>query len=58
MTPHPLSRPRVGLAALLLVTGLVALDAWQSPAINPFEVPPPAALGSGQAPGGAHCSAG
>ena len=52
------SRPLVGLAALLLVAGIVALDALRAEPVDPFAVPPPAALGSGQAPGGAHCSAG
>ncbi len=54
----PLSRARVGLLALALIAALLVLDALQSPPIDPFAVPPPAALGSGQAPGGAHCSAG
>ena len=52
------SRPLVGLAALVLIAGLVALDALQSMPIDPFTVPAPAALGSGEAPTGAHCSAG
>ncbi len=53
-----LPRPAVGFAALALVAAIVVLDAWRSPAIDPFTVPPPAAFGSGQAPGGAHCSGG
>lgn len=52
------SRPLVGLAALVLVASIVALDALRSEPIDPFTVPAPAALGSGQAPTGAHCSGG
>ncbi|MGY6409995.1 MAG: hypothetical protein ACXIUV_03055 [Alkalilacustris sp.] len=52
------SRSAVGLAALIFVGLIVAVDAVGSPPIDPFEVPAPAALGSGQASGGAHCSAG
>ncbi len=59
MTTQPtLPRNAVGLAALVLVASILAVDALTSPAIDPFQVPPPAALGSGQASGGAHCSAG
>lgn len=54
----PLSRPAVGLIALGIITVLVATDALRSDPIDPWSVPAPAALGSGQAPGGAHCSAG
>ena len=56
--PLTLPRPAVGLAALALVAIIVALDALRTEPIDPFDVPPPAALGSGQAPGGAHCSGG
>ncbi len=52
------TRPLVGFAALLLVLGIVALDALQAEPVDPFAVPPPVALGSGQAPSGAHCSGG
>ncbi|WP_114965389.1 hypothetical protein [Alkalilacustris brevis] len=52
------SRPLVGLAALVLVAAIISLDALRSEPVDPFAVPPPAALGSGQAPAGAHCSAG
>lgn len=52
------SRPRVGLAALLLVAAILAVDALRSDPVDPFTVPAPAALGSGQAPGGAHCAGG
>ena len=56
MTSIP--RPAVGLIALALVAVLVAADALGSDPIDPWTVPAPAAFGSGQAPGGAHCSAG
>ena len=58
MSARLLSRPKVGLLALALVGALLALDALQAEPVDPFSVPPPAALGSGQAPAGAHCSAG
>ncbi len=51
---------RLGVAGLSL--GLVALfllaDLGLSEPLDPFESPPPIALGSGLAPTGAHCSAG
>ena len=53
-----LPRQTVGLAALAFLAIIVAVDALSSPPIDPFEVPAPAALGSGQAASGAHCSAG
>ena len=56
--PPRLSRPMAGLLALALLVGIVALDASQTPAPDLFDAPPPLALGSGQAPGGAHCSGG
>jgi hypothetical protein len=52
------SRSLVGLATLALVGVIVSLDLLRTDPIDPFSVPPPAALGSGQAPTGAHCSAG
>lgn len=58
MSAQAPSRPAVGMIALALVAALVALDALRSDPLDPFTVPPPSALGSGQAPGGAHCSAG
>ena len=59
MSVHPsLPRPAVGLAALALLAALVAMDALNAAPIDPFEVPAPVALGSGAAPGGAHCSGG
>jgi len=51
---------RLGVAGLSL--GLIALfllaDLGLSEPLDPFESPVPIALGSGQAPTGAHCSAG
>lgn len=58
MSTRLTSRPVTGLAALALMAAIVALDALRAEPIDPLRVPPPAALGSGQAPGGAHCSAG
>lgn len=58
MSAPVLSRPTVGLIALALVAALVALDALRAEPVDPFTVPAPSALGSGQAPSGAHCSAG
>lgn len=52
---HP-SRSAVGIGLLVLALALLALDVGGSRAIDPFSAPPPIALGSGQAPGGAHCS--
>lgn len=49
-------RPLTGLMTLALVALLLILDARQSTPINPHAAPPPVALGSGQAPGGAHCT--
>ena len=37
--------------------GVLALDLAVSRPLNPFTAPPIVALGSGQAAGGAHCSA-
>ncbi|MCP1336374.1 hypothetical protein [Futiania mangrovi] len=48
------------LVVLLLAAagiGLLALDLAGSRPLNPFTAPPALALGSGQAAGGAHCSA-
>ncbi|MCC6007323.1 MAG: hypothetical protein JJU40_06580 [Rhodobacteraceae bacterium] len=52
------SRPVTGLLALALVVAMLALDLARTPLPDPFSMPPPLALGSGQAPGGAHCSGG
>jgi len=43
--------------ALALLAGVLALDAVQGAPPDPFAAPPPFALGSGQAAGGAHCAA-
>jgi len=53
-----LARPAIGTLALALVASIVAIDALRAAPIDPFAAPPPVALGSGLAPGGAHCSAG
>lgn len=42
----------LGLIALFVIADLAMTE------LDPFESPPPVALGSGQAPSGAHCSAG
>ena len=51
-----LSRPLVGVLALLTLALILALDLHASGAPDLFSAPPPFALGSGEAPGGAHCS--
>lgn len=54
-----LSRPGrtvTGLLTLAMIGLLLTLDAHQSTPINPHAAPPPVALGSGQAPAGAHCT--
>lgn len=51
-----ISRPMVGFAAVALLAGIVAFDLAASGAPDLFAAPPAFALGSGQAPGGAHCS--
>ncbi len=43
--------------ALALVAGVLALDRVQGAPPDPFAAPPPFALGSGLAAGGAHCAA-
>lgn len=51
--------PRRGHFALLLLSMLglgLAADLAASLPLNPFLAPPPFALGSGQAGGGAHCA--
>lgn len=50
------SRSTVGIGLLVLALALLAVDLGGSQAVDPFSAPPPIALGSGQAPGGAHCS--
>lgn len=52
------SRPIVGLLALLLMGGIIAVDAAGTPPVDLFNAPPPIAFGSGQAASGAHCTGG
>lgn len=52
-----LPRPVVGLCALALVGAILALDLVANGAPDLFDAPPAIALGSGQAPTGAHCTA-
>jgi hypothetical protein len=47
----------VALGVFVLIAGVIAGDLTQSAPLNPFQAPPPWALGSGLAPSGAHCSA-
>lgn len=56
--PHRPGRLAVAGTALLLLGLFVLADLGRSAPLDPFESPPPIALGSGQAPSGAHCSAG
>lgn len=51
------SRPNVGYAALAFLLVLLLVDNSQSQPINPYQAPAPIALGSGQAPTAAHCTA-
>ena len=51
------SRPVVGYGALGFLLLLLLVDLRQSQAINPYQAPAPVALGSGQAPTAAHCTA-
>lgn len=53
--PRP-GRTATGLLTLALIVLLLLLDARQSTPINPHAAPSPVALGSGQAPAGAHCT--
>ncbi|HHX90033.1 MAG TPA: hypothetical protein GX700_09750 [Paracoccus sp.] len=53
-----ISRPLVGVLALVLLAGVVIWDAARSGLPQPFEAPAPFALGSGAAPEGAHCTGG
>ncbi|WP_199223210.1 hypothetical protein [Oricola cellulosilytica] len=56
MTPAHPNRLVVAFGTLLALVAFVFADVAGSPAIDPFQAPAPVALGSGQAPGGAHCS--
>jgi hypothetical protein len=51
------SRPIVGYAALAFLFLLLLVDHRQAQPINPYQAPPPIALGSGLAPTAAHCTA-
>ncbi|MCC1481615.1 hypothetical protein [Roseibaca sp. Y0-43] len=57
MTLPALPRPVVGLLALAALGLILAVDLAQSGAPDLFTAPPALALGSGQAPSGAHCTA-
>lgn len=50
------TRHLTAAAALGLILAVLAIDLAISPAPNPYRAPPPIALGSGQAAGGAHCT--
>jgi hypothetical protein len=56
---RPAAPGRLAVAALVLAStgGFLAFDLANSQPIDPFAVPPPVALGSGLAAGGAHCAA-
>ncbi len=49
-------RPLVGTLALAFILVLLVVDNAESTPINPFNAPPLIALGSGEAPSGAHCT--
>lgn len=51
-----LSRPLVAMLALLLVAAILVLDLAATGAPDLFTAPSAFALGSGEAPAGAHCS--
>ena len=57
MTLRTLPRVSVGVLALAIVGLILALDLASSGAPDLFTAPPAIALGSGQAPTGAHCTA-
>lgn len=50
------SRPLTGLLTLMAIALLLIVDTYRSVPINPYAAPAPVALGSGQAPEGAHCT--
>lgn len=57
-TPRvPLSRPVVALLAMAGLAALILADGAATGLPDPMDAPPPVALGSGLAPGGAHCAA-
>lgn len=55
-TPAFPSRSVVALATIVVIALFAAVDLKASGGIDPFKAPSPVALGSGQAPGGAHCT--
>lgn len=57
MTFATFPRIGVGSAALVLVGVILAIDLAANGAPDLFTAPPAIALGSGQAPTGAHCTA-
>ncbi len=50
------SRPVVGFMTVACLALLLILDARESIPINPYAAPAPVALGSNEAPSGAHCT--
>lgn len=50
-------RPAVGWMSMGFLLLLLLVDHAQSRPINPYQAPPPVALGSGLAPTAAHCTA-
>jgi hypothetical protein len=54
--PAAPGRRAVGGAAVAGLLALLAFDFAVSEPIDPFDQPPPAAFGSGQAPAGALCT--
>ena len=57
MTLRTLPRILVGLLTLAVVGLILAVDLASNGAPDLFTAPPAIALGSGQAPTGAHCTA-
>ncbi|MCL1627304.1 MULTISPECIES: hypothetical protein [Roseinatronobacter] len=57
MTLATLPRQIVGISAIALIGAILALDLARVGAPDLFSAPPALALGSGQAPTGAHCTA-
>ena len=55
--PAPVPRSAVALLVILAFGALVTFDLAATGLPDPLSAPAPAALGSGQAPAGAHCSA-
>jgi hypothetical protein len=52
------SRPVVAYIAIAAIAALITFDTAATGAVDLFNAPPPFAYGSGQAPTGAHCTAG